>query len=489
MAGTRRPKAINGERGTEGRPDPSLPPQSSSAQGEPVRIRPVRGAAAVSPGLTPVLPPPAEAEAGGRGAGGQETEPRPRSRQLTPHVRVQPRGPGEAAPLRAEPWPPLVPAPSARADEPSADEAARLQRALSDWLLHAPAPGGPRPSETPAVAPDSREAAPRQREATGRLPTAGGGRREVLRVTANPAPVERLEVGAGGGEEAGEPAAPPVPEAAAAPSPAPGRPAPVPSAPGEDLTPLLEPMFGGVAPFLARFLPRSAPQQLGLLGHFCPLDDYLGYLHAQHWCGYLQVGTGQLAAYALLYEGRVVAAATLGATGEEALGELLTLYKQGAPLSAYPLPPVLAHLLSGVGGRASRSELGADFTGVYADAEGALFYSRGEVVATISATLPVEGAFPAPARPLALGLPRSLAGWAYQTYALTLRGRDVDHPITSVYHEVRARYGEEGADLIRALGRGQTPAEYAAHSDRSLPELEKLLQEFAGLGLLRAPEA
>lgn len=415
----------------------------------------------------------------------QKEAPRPPSRQLTPHVRVQPWAPGELEVLRAEPWPALAPAaePAPQLDAPPGDEAKRLQRALSEWLLHAPAPGSrvaPSPAspgpvqrgETPVTAqPEAAEREAAQQDAAKSQPGAG---------LSGPAALEGSR-----GAEVKPPAPQPALAAAPGPEPRPG----TPPALGDDLTPLLEPMFEGASPFLARFLPRSAPQQLGLLGRFCPFDSYLGHLHDQGWSGYLQVGTGQLAAYALLHEGRVVAAATLGATGEEALGELLTLYKHGAALAAYPLPPVLAHLLSGVGGRASRPELSADFTGVYADAEGALFYSRGEVVATISATLPAEGAFPAPARPPALGLPRSLAGWAYQTYALTLRGRDVDHPITSVYHEVRAKYGEEGAAFVRALGRGQTPAEYAAHSDRALPELEKRLQEFAALGLLRAPEA
>lgn len=493
MAGDRRPPRRNGDPGLNGAPEPGNGP------GETVRIRPVRGSA--SAGFTPIRLPdsgaPGSTEAGTEeeGAGSAARE---RARQLTPHVRVQPREAGEAAFPHAEPWLPApvpnFPVPNSPAPElpaPTAapaqaplpgDEAAQLQRALNDWLRHAPAPGVRAPlaagegSSAPAL-PDSAPSAP-----------AGRPRREVLRVTARAGGVER--VGAEPeGDDAARPGAQVAPSAINPEPQAPERVAPASAAPGDDLTPWLEPMYAGVTPVLARFLPRSAPQQLGLLSAFCPLDGYLGHLHGERWSGYLQVGSGQLAAYALLHEGRVVAAATLGGAGEEALGELLTLYGQGGPLAAYPLPPLLAHLLSGVGVRAARPELGPEFTGVYADAEGALLYSRGEVVARVAATLPVAGAFAAPARPPALGLPRSLAGWAYQTYPLTLRGRDVDHPITGVYHEVRAKYGEAGADFVRSLGRGQTPAEYAARSERALPELEKLIQEFTALGLLRAPDA
>lgn len=103
--------------------------------------------------------------------------------------------------------------------------------------------------------------------------------------------------------------------------------------------PTLQPMFPGAAPFLARFLPLSAPLQLGLSSRFCDLHAFLKYLHELSWYGYLHVSMGDLSTYALVYEGRVVAAAAVNATGEQALGELLSLYEQGATMATYPLPP------------------------------------------------------------------------------------------------------------------------------------------------------
>ena len=251
------------------------------------------------------------------------------------------------------------------------------------------------------------------------------------------------------------------------------------------VVPTLEPMFPGAAPFLARFLPLSAPLQLGLSNRFCDLHAFLKYLHELSWYGYLHVSVGDLSTYALVYEGRVVAAAAVNATGEQALGELLSLYEQGATMATYPLPPTYAHVLSGVGSRAWKFDLNEDFTGLYVHPDGALFYSRGEVVAAMPAGLPYEGAFPAPLRPQTLILPRSFAGWAHRVYVPTLRGRDANNPITSVYHGFREKYGSAGAQLIRALGEGQTPAEYAVRADMALHDLEPLLQELTQGGFLK----
>ncbi|WP_240319327.1 hypothetical protein [Deinococcus wulumuqiensis] len=251
------------------------------------------------------------------------------------------------------------------------------------------------------------------------------------------------------------------------------------------VVPTLQPMFPGAAPFLARFLPLSAPLQLGLSNRFCDLHAFLKYLHELSWYGYLHVSVGDLSTYALVYEGRVVAAAAVNATGEQALGELLSLYEQGATMATYPLPPTYAHVLSGVGSRAWKFDLNEDFTGLYVHPDGALFYSRGEVVAAMPAGLPYEGAFPAPLRPQTLILPRSFAGWAHRIYVPTLRGRDANNPITSVYHGFREKYGSAGAQLIRALGEGQTPAEYAVRADMALHDLEPLLQELTQGGYLK----
>uniref|UniRef100_UPI002582A32A hypothetical protein n=1 Tax=uncultured Deinococcus sp. TaxID=158789 RepID=UPI002582A32A len=191
------------------------------------------------------------------------------------------------------------------------------------------------------------------------------------------------------------------------------------------------------------------------------------------------------AAYVLVYEGRTVAAAAVNASGEQALGELLGLYQEGAALSAHPLPATYAHILSGVGSRTWKFNLTPDFTGLHAQPGGALLYSRGEVVATLPATLPYEGAFPAPLRPQTLILPRSLAGWAHHTYGLTLRGRDAVNPITDIFLNFRTQYGAPGIELMRAAAQGLTPAEYAMRSDAALHDLEPLLQEFLKAGYLR----
>lgn len=249
--------------------------------------------------------------------------------------------------------------------------------------------------------------------------------------------------------------------------------------------PELTTMFPSSAPFLARFLPQVAPSVLGLNASFCNLHDFLRHLHDVGWYGYLHAFIGDQAAFVLVYEGRTVAAASISSTGEQALGELLHLYEQGAPLSAYPLPPHLAHILSGVGSRAWKFNLTEDFTGLHARPRGAIFYSRGEIVATMPATLPYEGAFPAPLRPQTLILPRSLAGWAHGQYGLTLRGKDALNAITSVHQSFRAQHGTLGLAFLRALADKLSPAEYAMRTDVALHDLEPLLQEFLRTGVAK----
>ena len=288
-----------------------------------------------------------------------------------------------------------------------------------------------------------------------------------------------------------EPAQPePVQSGPAQPASAQGAPVPpeaVPAPPAEDFAaiPELRPMYPGVSPFLARFLPHSEPTYQGLYAAFCDLHAFLKYLHGLGWHGYLFAGLGDQAAYVLVYEGRTVAAAAVNASGEQALGELLGLYQEGAALSAHPLPATYAHVLSGVGSRAWKFNLTPDFTGLHAQPGGALLYARGEVVATIPATLPYEGAFPAPLRPQTLILPRSLAGWAHHAYGLTLRGRDAVNPITDIFLNFRTQYGAPGLELMRAAAQGLTPAEYAMRSDVALHDLEPLLQDLLKAGYVR----
>ncbi|GAA0522048.1 hypothetical protein [Deinococcus depolymerans] len=252
-----------------------------------------------------------------------------------------------------------------------------------------------------------------------------------------------------------------------------------------ELIPELTPMFPGAAPFLARFLPHAPPTHTGLTQHFCDLHAFLKYLHEQAWFGYLHATLGEHSAFVLLFEGRTVTAAAASATGEQALGELLNLYEQGAALSAHPLPPTLAHVLSGIGSRAWKFNLTEDFTGLHARPTGAIYYLRGEIVATMPATLPYEGAFPAPLRPQTLILPRSLAGWAHHHYAMTLRGRDALNAITGLHQTFRAQHGPAGLAFLRALGERLSPAEYALRSDVALHDMEPMVQDFIKNGYVR----
>lgn len=257
--------------------------------------------------------------------------------------------------------------------------------------------------------------------------------------------------------------------------------APAPSQPAE----ALRPKFASSGPFLARFLPDVPSSQTGIQAGFCNLHDFLSFLHEQGWHGYLYAALGEQAAYVLVYEGRKVAAACLSSTGEQALGELLHLYEQGACLSAYPLSAQLAHILSGVGSRAWKFDLTADFTGLHAQPDEATYYYQGRAVATMPVGLPYEGAFPAPLRPQTLVLPRSLAGWAHHSYVPTLRGRDALNAITPAHQAFKAKFGAGGLSLQAALIEGLTPAEYALRHDSPLHDLEPVVQELVQLGYLK----
>ncbi len=248
----------------------------------------------------------------------------------------------------------------------------------------------------------------------------------------------------------------------------------------------LTPRFPQAAPFLARFLPRGRPAYWGLSASFCDLHAFLRHLHNTSWYGYLHASLGDQGAHVLVFEGRAVAAASAQHTGELALADLLSVFEAGAPLSAYALDPGLAHALSGVGSRAWKFNLTEDFTGLHADTGGASFYVRGQVVATMPATLPYEGAFPAPLRPQTLILPKSLAGWAHHNYALTLRGKDSLNPIMALHQHFRAQFGVTGLALLRALSENLTPAEYALRSDAGLHELEPLLEDLLRQGYVKA---
>ncbi|SMB92932.1 hypothetical protein [Deinococcus hopiensis] len=252
-----------------------------------------------------------------------------------------------------------------------------------------------------------------------------------------------------------------------------------------ELIPELLPMFPGAAPFLTRFLPQSPALYAGLNVQFCDLHAFLKYLHGAVWSGYLHAKIGDESAAVLVYEGRAVTAAAANATGEQAFGELIHVYGQGASLSAHPLAPTCAHLLSGVGSRAWKFNLTATFTGLHASPAGATLYSRGEVIATMPVALPYEGAFPAPLRPQTLILPSSLAGWAHRPYALMLRGREALNPILDAHATFRTHHGVSGLALLKAVQSQITPAEYATRHDLTLHDLEGLLQTLLKGGYIR----
>lgn len=304
---------------------------------------------------------------------------------------------------------------------------------------------------------------------------------------AEPAPESGAEPTAGlPTEPTAEPTAGPTPEATMTePTGTPPGLTPAPTEPAGEAVPELQPMYPGAAPFLARFLPHAPPTHAGLEQSFCDLHAFLKHLHEQAWFGYLHATLGEQSAFALLFEGRAVTAAAATATGEQALGELLNLYEQGASLSAHPLPATLAHVLSGVGSRAWKFNLTEDFTGLHARPTGAIYYLRGEIIATLPATLPYEGAFPAPLRPQTLILPRSLAGWAHHQYTMTLRGRDALNAITGLHQTFRAQHGPAGLAFLRALGENLSPAEYALRSDVALHDLEAMVQDFVKSGYVR----
>ena len=270
------------------------------------------------------------------------------------------------------------------------------------------------------------------------------------------------------------------------PGPGPAEPTPPPAgADTEILIPELRPMFPGAQPFLARFLPRSKAAFVGLRAPFCDLHAFLRYLHDQDWYGFLHATLNDQAAFVMVYEGRTVAAASGATTGEQALGELLSLFEAGAPINAFTLSKDLAQILSGVGSRAWKFNLTEDFTGLQAGPRGATFWLNGGVIANMPATLPYEGAFPAPMRPNTLILPKSLAGWAHRNYVLTLRGKDALNAITLAHQGFRTQFGPVGLGLLRAMSENLSPAEYSLRSDVALHDLEPLVSEFARGGFAR----
>ncbi|MFC6591051.1 hypothetical protein ACFP81_02715 [Deinococcus lacus] len=138
---------------------------------------------------------------------------------------------------------------------------------------------------------------------------------------------------------------------------------PAPSVPAGSATPVpakvipkLHALFPTAQTHLGHFLPAVAATQLGLQVDFCDLHIFLTHLHVQGWNGFLHVQLRREHAYALLVDGRPVAAASEGAAdlpplaGERALAELMRLYQEGGNASAHPLLPEYALVLSSLQG-------------------------------------------------------------------------------------------------------------------------------------------
>lgn len=245
------------------------------------------------------------------------------------------------------------------------------------------------------------------------------------------------------------------------------------------------PMYPSAMPFLGRFLPQSNPTHMGLNQAHTELHKFLQHLQQINWNGYLHVALGDQSSYALLFEGRIVGAAVAHAVNEEALGEMMNLYDQGANLSAHPLSISYAHILSGVGSRAWKLAPTQEFTGVYAKPAGSAFYMEGEVIAVSSVSLPYEGSFPATLRPKTISLPRSHARWAHIQYVLTLKGKDALNPITDTNMDFRGNYGDKGVRFLRSISQGVMPVDYASRSDLILHELEPMVHAWVQGGYMR----
>ncbi|MBB6100069.1 hypothetical protein HNR42_003534 [Deinobacterium chartae] len=254
---------------------------------------------------------------------------------------------------------------------------------------------------------------------------------------------------------------------------------------GRDTLPVLQRMFPEAKAPLVRLLPTGEVSFRGLGASFCDLHAFLRHLHDTSWYGHLHAHLEEQQVHVLVYEGRAVAAASEQHHGEMALGDLLNVFTAGASLDAYELRPEVAHALSGVSQRVWKVPPNEGFTGVLTGPAGSSLLRDGVPFARLEATFE-EGVFPAPLRPQTLILPKPLAGWAHQNYALTLRGRDALNPITAVHQVFKTEVGAFALEFIKHLGSGRTPADYALRHDQPLHDLEPVLNALIKGGYLRA---
>lgn len=251
------------------------------------------------------------------------------------------------------------------------------------------------------------------------------------------------------------------------------------------MTHTLTPMFPEAQPVLARLLPEGEARYLGLSASFCDLHGFLRHLHDSNWYGYLQVALGEQASYVLVFEGRIIAAASQTHVGEMALGEMLQLFTAGALLNAYQIEPNLVHALAGVSSRVWKVTPTDNFSGVLVEQGSCILMMEGKVLGRVHLEVGENGVFPAPLRPQTLILPKPLAGWAHQQYPVTLRGRDALSPITPTHQNFRKNFGQPGVDFLRGLGQDLTPAEYSLRHDVPLHDLEPMVQGWLKDGFIK----
>lgn len=245
---------------------------------------------------------------------------------------------------------------------------------------------------------------------------------------------------------------------------------------------------------LARFLPLSSPQFLGICVDFVSLEGFLTYLAGLGWSGYLYISAHESSSafaktgYLLIAEGNVIQAFATEKIGNAAFSECQSIYKKGS-LSGFAFSSEFVQVLASLSAPFTVGRLAPDiaqhFTGIALEEEGAVYAWRGQVLGVLPLEVPAgyggRWAFEE-AEMLKL---MSLGGFGSLPRQLTLRGRDAMNPITETYTAFYAKYGSAGVQLLKALWQGQTPAEYARGDARALADLERVLIDWVKSGYVK----
>lgn len=244
---------------------------------------------------------------------------------------------------------------------------------------------------------------------------------------------------------------------------------------------------------LARFLPFSAPQFLGICAAFVSLEGFLTYLAGIGWSGCLYLSSQETSSvrtgYFLLSEGKVIQTFAAEKMGNAALSDCQSIYKKGASLTGFAFSSefvqILASLASPFATGRIAPEMAHDFTGIALEEEGAVYAWRGQVLGVLSLEVPAGYRGHWSLREAEMLAVTVLDGFGSMPRQLTLRGRDAINPITETYTSFYAKYGSAGVQLLKALRQGQTPAEYAHGDARALADLERVLADWVKNGYLR----